>query len=228
MPGLRRWDYRTAGKVDHFIAISQHVKKRIERYYKRQAEVIYPPVDTDFFTPAERQGRENFYLVVSALVPYKKVDVAVQAFNCLGRRLIVIGEGPERKRLEAMAKKNIEFLGWQPDEIIRQYYRRARALIFPGEEDFGIVPVEMQACGGAVLALAKGGALETIKDGKTGLFFADPNERSLLNAVDRFERMNLKANDARENAMRFSRERFKKEIRDSVARLVQERQGKEL
>ncbi len=227
MPSLRKWDYESSRGVDHFIAISEHVKKRIQRFYKRSAEVIYPPVDTDFFT-STRTARENFYLIVSALVPYKRIDVAIQAFNCSGKRLVVIGEGPERKKLEALAKKNVEFLGWQPDELIRQYYRRARALIFPGEEDFGIVPVEMQACGGFVLALAKGGALETVRDGKTGLFFPDPDERSIVKTVERFEGMHWIPEDSRQNAAGFSRERFKKEMRDAVARLVLEHQGKDL
>jgi glycosyltransferase involved in cell wall biosynthesis len=209
---LKRWDAKTVDRVDEFVAISGHVQKRIETFYGRQARVIYPPVNTDFFTPDRNIPEEGFYLVVSALVPYKRVDLAIQAFNQSGRPLVVIGDGPERRRLENGARGNITFLGWQPDEILRDYYRRCRALIFPGEEDFGIVPVEAQSCGRFVIAYGKGGALETVKDGVTGVFFDQLKPRPLLDAIDRFESRTWEGLRARENALRFSRERFKKEV----------------
>src|SRR3989338_590093 len=184
---LKAWDLRTADRVDHFVAISEHIRKRIKADYKREADVIYPPVDTDYFTPDPAVARENFYLIVSALVPYKKIEMAVQSFNELGLRLVVIGDGPEAVSLKRAAKKNIEFLGWQPDAVVRDCYRKARALIFPGEEDFGIVPVEMQACGGPVIAYGKGGALETVHFHQTGLFFNEPRPESLKKAVNDFD-----------------------------------------
>ena len=157
---LRAWDRATARRVTHFVAISQTIRERIAACYERDSHVIPPPVDTEFYRPAVRsEPREEFYLVVSALVPYKRIDQAVAACTHLGRRLVVIGAGPERQRLEKMAGATIQFLGWQPDEVIRDHYRRCRALLFPGEEDFGIVPVEALACGSPVLALGRGGAV---------------------------------------------------------------------
>ena len=145
---LRAWDRATARRVTHFVAISQTIRERIATCYERDSHVIPPPVDTEFYSPAAgSEPREDFYLVVSALVPYKRIDQAVAACTHLGRRLFVIGAGPERERLEKMAGATIRFLGWQPDEVIRDHYRRCRALLFPGEEDFGIVPVEALACG---------------------------------------------------------------------------------
>jgi glycosyltransferase involved in cell wall biosynthesis len=214
---IRHWDRRTSGRVDRFVAISSHVKDRIAAHYGREADVVYPPVDTDFFVPDPAVPAEDFYLVVSALVPYKKIELAIEAFSRNGRRLVVIGSGPEEPYLRSIAARNIEFLGWQPDAVLRDRYRRARALIFPGEEDFGIVPVEVQACGRFVIAYGKGGALETVKDGTTGVFFHEPTVGSLCDAVARFESLSLDGQEARRNAMRFSRERFKEEI-DAVVR----------
>ena len=220
---LKAWDLRTADRVDYFIAISEHIRKRIKAAYQREADVIYPPVDTDYFTPDPAVRRENFYLIVSALVPYKKIEMAVQSFNELGLRLVVIGEGPEAASLKRAAKKNIEFLGWQPDAVVRDYYRKACALIFPGEEDFGIVPVEMQACGGPVIAYGKGGALETVHFHQTGLFFNESSPESLKKAVVDFDPRAFLAQDSRKNALRFSRQRFKIEISETFARLVEQK-----
>ena len=218
MAGMRRWDFNANGGVDHFVAISEHVKKRIQTYYKREAEVIYPPVDTDFYTPDLGVPREDTYLVVSALVPYKRVDLAVEAFGRLGKRLIVIGDGPERNRLEEIAGPRVHFMGWQPDKILRDYYRRARALIFPGEEDFGIVPLEMQACGGFVIAYKKGGALETVQEARTGVFFDELTAESLAEAVRKFEEQKLDAAAPRQNALAFGRKRFKDQMRTMIER----------
>ncbi len=218
MARLRRWDKCVSARVDCFVAISEHVRKRIQDFYGREAEVIYPPVDTDFYEPDSEVQREDFYLVVSALVPYKRVDLAVRAFNQAGKRLVVIGEGPEMEKLKALAKPNVSFLGWQSQESLRAYYRRARAIIFPGEEDFGIVPLEMQACGGSVIAYAKGGVLETVLSDRTGVFFKSPTEDDLLEAVRRFEDLSLRPQEARQNALRFSLGRFQQEMKDLITR----------
>ncbi len=215
---FRKWDIESNEGVDHFVAISQHVRQRIQKHYKRESDVIYPPADTVYYAPDGKTEAEDVYLVVSALVPYKKIDMAVRAFNRLGKRLMVIGDGPDRKKLEKLAKKNIQFLGWQPDSVLRDHYRKSRALIFPGEEDFGIVPVEAQACGCPVIAFGRGGALETILENETGVFFYESKEESLVEAVQRFERLSLQAESARRNAERFSKERFQMEMKSMIQR----------
>lgn len=190
---LQRWDVATCGRVDHFLANSAHVAERIRRHYHRPAEVIHPPVDTGRFAPAA--DVDDYYLVVSALVPYKRVDLAVRVCGASGRRLLVVGTGPEAERLKAMAGPSVEFLGWQPDQAVAGLYARARALIFPGEEDFGITPVESMAAGRPVVALARGGALETVvgfddPGGRppTGVFFGEQTEAALAAALDGLER----------------------------------------
>ncbi len=219
---IRRWDDRNSEGVDAFVAISDHVAGRIKRFYGREAAVIYPPVSTDYFTPSQDR-RDDFYLIVSALVPYKQIDLAIQAFNQLGRKLIIIGEGPERARLERQAGVSVKFLGWRSDEEIRSYYRRCRALIFPGEEDFGIVPVEVQACGGFVIAYRKGGVVETVIEGKTGCFFDQPTIESLVNAVIQFEHQAWNPAESRKNAEKYSLARFKSEFKRFMDRFVKER-----
>jgi len=184
---LRRWDRATASRVTHFVAISETVRQRIARCYRRDSRVIQPPVDVAFYTPGVAVGpRDDHYLVVSALVPYKRIDQAVAACTQSCRPLIVIGEGPERARLEAMAGPSVQFLGWQPNELIRDHYRRCRALLFPGEEDFGIVPIEALACGSPVIALGRGGAAETIDD-TVGQTYPQPTPAGLLAAIDTWE-----------------------------------------
>jgi glycosyltransferase involved in cell wall biosynthesis len=182
---LRHHDRATAGRVSHFVAISETIRSRIDRCYGRDSRVIQPPVDTEFYTPEPRL-REDFYLCVSALVPYKNLDQAVIACSASGRRLMVIGSGPERPRLERLAGPSVTFLGWQPDEVIRDHYRRCRALIFPGEEDFGIVPIEALACESPVIALGRGGAAETVDD-RVGRTYPDPNVESLTAALGAWE-----------------------------------------
>lgn len=223
MKDLQRWDKNASGRVDHFVGISAYIQQRIFRCYGRQSEVIYPPVDTDFYTPDPSVKREGFYLIVSALVPYKRVDLAVQAFNNSGKPLVIVGDGPEKKKLERSAKANIRFLGWQGDESLRDHYRRAQALIFPGEEDFGIVPVEAQACGCPVIAYGKGGALETVQDRQTGLFFEKLSAASLAEAVDRFEKQVFEASVCRNSSLRFSRPRFKDEVHKMIYRETEKR-----
>lgn len=223
---IKKWDTAVNKRIDYFIAISDNVKNRIGRFYSRSADVIYPPVDTEFHD--ERGEDEGFYLVVSAFVPYKRVDLAVKAFSENGKRLVVIGDGGEAARLKKMAGKNCEFLGWVDDPELAERYARCRALIFPGDEDFGIVPVEAQAHGKPVIAYAAGGALETViplgserfavKDA-TGIFFDEQTVPALTGAVEMFEkrRQEFAPDRIRENAVRFSRDRFKRQIRDYVA-----------
>jgi len=192
-PRLQNWDVRTCGRVHHFLANSAHVADRIRRHYQRQAEVIHPPVDTARFKPASEVG--DYYLVLSALVPYKRIDLAVQACTASGRRLKVVGLGPELANLKSLAGPTIEFLGWQPDEALPALYAGARAFLFPGEEDFGITPVESMAAGRPVVAFGRGGALETVvgpddPQGRppTGIFFFEQNEKALEEALTKLEK----------------------------------------
>ncbi len=187
---LQRWDLKTSGRVTHFVAISETVQDRIARCYHRESRVIQPPVDAAFYTPDPApvfRPRDDGYLVVSALVPYKRIDQAVAACTASGRRLTIIGEGPERARLEAIAGPRVRFLGWQPDDVIRDHYRRCRALLFPGEEDFGIVPIEALACGTPVVALGRGGAAETVDDA-VGRTYPEPTADALRMTLDAWER----------------------------------------
>jgi glycosyltransferase involved in cell wall biosynthesis len=180
---LRRWDRATASRVTRFVAISRHVQDRISRFYNRDADIVYPPVDLERWTPDYRPP-QSFDLITSALVPYKKLDLAVAAYTRLGYPLKVVGVGTELNRLRAMAGPNIEFLEWQPDERLLDLYRSCRTLVFPGEEDFGIVPLEAMACGRPVLAFGRGGALETVKENVTGLFFREQTPEALTTAIN--------------------------------------------
>jgi glycosyltransferase involved in cell wall biosynthesis len=186
LSSLRRWDHATADRVTHFVAISETIRERIAKCYDRESRVIEPPVNVNFYSPLPRVPRDNRYLVVSALVPYKRIDQAVAACTESGRPLIVIGEGPERARLEAMAGPTVRFLGWQRDEVIGDYYRSCRALLFPGEEDFGIVPIEALACGAPVIAVGRGGVAETVDD-TVGRIYSEPTSAGLLGAIDGWE-----------------------------------------
>jgi glycosyltransferase involved in cell wall biosynthesis len=215
---IREWDRRTADRVTHFVAISNTVRDRIRECYGRDSVVIYPPVDTEFYTPAP-VPREDFYLVVSALAPYKRFDLAIEACRKLGKKLVVIGSGQDAAKLRATAGPGIEFLGWQPDEVIRDHLRRAKALLFPGEEDFGIVPLEAQACGCPVIAFGRGGATETVRplgDGPdpTGVLFEEQTTESLAGAIERFERDadRFDPRAARRQAVRFRKDRFESEL----------------
>ena len=216
---LRRWDRATADRVHHFIANSRHVAQRIERCYGRQAEVIYPPVDTAFFAAAEKN--DGYFLVVSALAPYKRVDLAVEAFNRLGLRLLIVGSGPEAGRLQARAKKNVEFLGWQSDAQLRHLYAGCRALIFPGVEDFGIVPVEAMASGKPVIAFARGGALETVLPGVSGLLFPEQTVESLVDAARRFDEGRFAPQTIRAHALRFDRENYRRRMKQFIGQCAE-------
>lgn len=215
LAALRHWDRATAEDVDRFVAISKHVQKRILQAYGRDSLVIYPPVDTERCTPSG-DPPEDFDLIVSALVPYKRVDLAVEAYRESGRALKIIGTGTEYERLMERATPNIELLGWKSDEEVLDFYRRCRLLVFPGEEDFGIVPVEAQACGRPVVAYGVGGALETVLDGETGLFFSEQSSASLQDAVERALGIEWDALRIRRHAEGFRNERFLMEFREVV------------
>jgi len=214
---LRTWDYRAAQGVTQFVANSLNVRDRIQQYYARQSVVIYPPVDTDqFVVPAFQQFAGNFFLLVSQLVPYKRVDLVVEAFNWFGMPLVIIGDGPERARLERQADPNIRFLGFQPRQTLVDYMQRCQAFVFAGEEDFGIVMAEAQACGKPVVALGKGGAREIIENGSTGILFEEQSVDSLLDGLERFRQTSFDASTLRASALRFRRERFLFEFSELV------------
>ena len=230
-PYLKNWDIRTSQGVQQFIAISRHVQKKIKDCYQKESTVITPPVDTRYYSPTG-EDREDFFLMVGALSPYKRIDLAVEAFNKLGYPLKVIGGGPESTSLRKIAASNIEFLGFKADEQVRSHYARCRALVFPGEEDFGIVPLEAQAMGCPVIALGRGGALETVipESGSwkprtgipeektqrpTGVFFYHPETEDLCRAIDYFNTVEARfdSNEIREHALKFNLDDFKYRIR---------------
>lgn len=216
---LRLWDLRTANGVDLFVANSMFVARRIAKVYRRNAVVIHPPVDVDAFAVGER--KEEFYLTVSRLVPYKRVDLIVEAFSRMsGRRLIVIGDGPEMMRVRAKAASNVTILGYQPSDVVRDCMQRAKAFVFAAEEDFGIAPVEAQACGTPVIAYGRGGTTESVINGRTGILFAEQTTESLIEGVRDFEAVapNFDRLLLRRNAERFSPLRFRREFASLVER----------
>jgi glycosyltransferase involved in cell wall biosynthesis len=207
---LREWDVAAANRVDLFLANSRYVARRVWRAYRRPARVLYPPVDVERFRADRERGEA--YVTASRLVAYKRVDVVVRAFNALGRPLVVIGDGPERERLEAMAAPNVRFIGHAPEPVLREHLERARAFVFAADEDFGIVTVEAQAAGAPVIAFGRGGSAEIVVPGRTGSLFQDQRPESLRDAVLAFEAGPAPAAElVRANAERFSAERFGRE-----------------
>ena len=222
---LKKWDYRAAQRVDYFIGISAFIKDRIYRSYGKQSVVIYPPVDTDFYRVADIAGnvKDDFYLLASRMVPYKMMPLIVSAFSDMpDKKLVVIGDGPELGRVKACAVENVEILGYQNDLVLREYLQKAKALVFAAEEDFGILPVEAQACGTPVIGFGKGGLLETVSDIEsekpTGVFFDEQSEQSIKKAVDVFEVNSGKftPENCRNNALKFSEQEFKSRFKQYI------------
>jgi len=207
---LRRWDFQAAQRVTHFIAISREVQARIRRYYRRDSTIIYPPVDTTRFEPSSHH--EDYYLIVSRLIPYKRIDLAVHAFNQLGLPLVIAGDGRDRAALEALAGPTITFLGRVPDENLPDLFARCRAFILPGREDFSIAPVQAQAAGRPVIAYRGGGAFDTVINGKTGVFFEEQTPEALAAAVRAFDPEAVNPQDCRTNAERFAVGIFKERL----------------
>lgn len=216
---MRVWDRLAADRVDHFVAISHLVAERIRRHYRRGSEVIYPPVDTERFEIRE-QAAHDYYLIVSRLVPYKRIDLAVEAANRLGRRLIVVGDGPERRRLRDMAGPTVEFRGWLDDREVAELYAGCRAFLFPGLEDFGIAPVEAQAAGRPVVAFGQGGAMETVVHEHTGILFDEQTVDDLADAMRTLEARSFDPLTCRRNAERFDAEVFRRRMRETIRRQV--------
>ena len=213
---LARWDTKTSSRVDFYIAISEHVARRIQRYYNRSAKVVYPPVDTSFYRPSNMTP-ENSFVIVSALVPYKRIDIAIEACKLSGNKLRIVGDGPDLSRLRQMADSNIEFLGSISNEAIRDLYRTSKAMLLPGEEEFGIASVEAQACGCPVIALKRGGACETIVDGETGILVKQPTAQAFADALGYAQARSFDRSIIRRNAERFSTDRFRIEFKNAVA-----------
>jgi glycosyltransferase involved in cell wall biosynthesis len=208
---LARWDAATAGRVNRYVANSRYVAGRIRRYYGRNASVVYPPVDTAFYSPDGR-APEPYFLIVSALVPYKRIDVAIDAARLAGVPLRIVGDGPDRARLSAAAGRGVEFLGSRTNDEIRELYRGATAVILPGEEDFGIVAVEAQACGRPVVSRAQGGALETVLPRRTGILVEEPGADALAAGLRQAAAGPFDPAAIRHHAERFSRQRFASEL----------------
>ena len=228
---LKRWDRKTSLAVTHFIAISKNVQNHIKHAYNRDSVVIYPPVDIKRFCVSGQD--EGYYLIISALVPYKRIDLAVSAFDGLGQKLLIVGNGPEEKRLKKMASKNVSFVDFATDNEVAEYMKKCRALVFPGEEDFGIVPLEAQACGKPVIAFAKGGALETVTGlnrsqskqlDATGVFFNQQTPEALKEAIFLFEKVKNKfdAGKCRANTLRFDRPLYQQLMQNYIQNIMEQ------
>jgi glycosyltransferase involved in cell wall biosynthesis len=218
---LRVWDYASAQRVDKFLAISRTVQARIRHIYGRQAPVVYPPVETQFFTP-DPTAMSDYYLMVSRFVPYKRVDLGIEVFNHRDGKVLIVGEGPLAGRYKRLAGRNVEFVGAVSDEELRILYQNCRALIFPAEEDFGLTPVECMACGRPVVALGYGGAAETVVDGQTGVHFSEQTPQSLDAALDRFERSEISPAACRARAEEFDQQIFLAKIKAAADYLLQQ------
>jgi len=220
---LRTWDLRSAGNVDYFIANSHHISEKIKRIYDRESKVIYPPVDVDKFGVSE--NKESYYLTASRMVPYKRNDLIVDAFNTMpDKKLVVIGKGPELKKIKSIAKENIQVMGYQSPEVLKDYMQKAKAFVFAAEEDFGIIVVEAMSCGTPVIAWNNGGTAETVIDGKTGIHFSEQTKESIITAINKFE-TSLSMFDprvVRSHAEQFSRKIFEENISSFLKKKVEE------
>jgi len=213
---LRMWDAHCSSRVDAYVANSEYVARRIQKLYEKEAMVIYPPVDVDYFSLFEE--KEDFYLTASRMVPYKKIDLIVEAFGEMpDKKLVVIGDGPEMDKVKAKAKGNIEILGYQEDSVLRSYLQRAKGFVFAALEDFGILPVEAQGCGTPVIAFGKGGACETVVENETGLFFEEQSVPSLIKAIKAFEKREFDPKKIRAHSEKFRPEIFKAKFQTLVA-----------
>lgn len=213
---LKKWDQKTAKRVDRFVAISSNVAEKITKFYNREATVIHPPIDTSKYTLLDKA--EDYFLIVSRLVPYKRIDLVIEAFNTLKLPLKIIGEGRDRHRLAEMAKPNIEFLGNLSDEELKEYYAKCQALIFPGEEDFGLAPIEAMASGRPVIAYARGGVLETVVEGVTGKFFYEQTPQTIIETIKEFNaNSHFNPQEIREQTLKFDKEIFKQKFTALVA-----------
>lgn len=215
---LRIWDSEAAARPDKLLSASKEVQRRVELYWRRDSEVVYPPIDDSWLENKIKNLElriKNYYLIASTLVPYKKIELAIEACNKDGRALKIVGEGPDKKRLQSLAGPTIEFLGYVPHEELKDLYTNAKAIIFPGLEDFGLVPVESMACGTPVVAYAKGGALETITE-DTGVLFSDQTPDSLTQALEKVEQKRFDANVLHAQAEKFSRKQFEEGIRRAI------------
>ncbi len=230
LAALRHWDRTTASLVDRFATISRHVRDRIWDAYERDADIVYPPVRLDVFTPSPsasppRADEEPYDLAVAALVPYKRLDLAVRVCSRLGRRLLIVGVGSEAARLRRLAGPTVQFLGTVPDETLRELYRGCRCLIFPGEEDFGLAPVEAQACGRPVVAYARGGAVESVVDGETGVLFRPQTEEALAAALARADAIAWDGHRIRRHAERFSESAFREALTRAIEACLEQPEG---
>ncbi|WP_316355823.1 glycosyltransferase family 4 protein [Candidatus Neptunichlamydia sp. REUL1] len=217
---LRMWDAHCSSRVDTYVANSEYVARRIQKLYEKEAMVIYPPVDVDYFSLFEE--KEDFYLTASRMVPYKKIDLIVEAFGEMpDKKLVVIGDGPEMDKVKAKAKGNVEVLGYQEDSVLRSYLQRAKGFVFAALEDFGILPVEAQGCGTPVIAFGKGGACETVVENETGLFFEEQSVPSLIKAIKAFEKREFDPKKIRAHSEKFRSEIFKAKFQALVAATVE-------
>jgi glycosyltransferase involved in cell wall biosynthesis len=224
LQSLRQWDRLAADRVDRFIAISRTVQQRIAKYYRRQSDIIYPPVREGIAVAAEQP--QDYFLIVSRLIPYKRIDLAVEAFNLLGLPLRIIGDGRDRRALRALAKPNIQFLGYVPDREVQLQMAHCRAFIFPGEEDFGLAPLEAMSAGRPVIAYGAGGALDTIEEGCTGLFFREPTPEALATAVRGLNEHSFDPHALHQHAQRFGVATFREQLGRAIEEAYQATQGK--
>jgi glycosyltransferase involved in cell wall biosynthesis len=225
LTSLRQWDRLAADRVDHFIAISQTIRQRIAKIYRRESTIIYPPVDTSRFATAAvpNGGIEDYYLLVGRLVPYRRIDILIEAFNKMGKPLIIAGSGRDRERLEGLAGPTITFLGFVPDEELPELMARCRAFMWPGEEDFGISPIQAMATGRPVIAYAAGGALETVIPGRTGMLFYEQTAEAIIDAVEKFDVYALDSGAICAFAMQFDTSAFKRKMQQFVEEKLEQR-----